>query len=103
MHAYGVQSIVTGEVEDVHVVRLRFYADKDLETTVGSREVFKHAFTQGEFEMAGMVGILEAEEGHRVLTSKRTELDSTRERVRGNLKRLFGTARRKLSSRSCGS
>ena len=25
MYAYGVQNIVTGEVKDVHVVRLRFY------------------------------------------------------------------------------
>ena len=63
MHVYGVQNIVTGEVKDVHVVRLRLYADKDLEMTAAIKEVFQHAFTQGEFEMAGIVDILEAEEG----------------------------------------
>ena len=62
MHVYGVQNIVTGEVKDVHEVRLRFDADKDLEMTVAVKEVFQHAFTQGEFEMAEIVDISEAEE-----------------------------------------
>ena len=39
VHVYGVQSIITGEVKDVHVVRLRFYVDEDLETTAGLREL----------------------------------------------------------------
>ena len=30
VHVYGVQNIVSDEVRDVHVVRLRLYADKDL-------------------------------------------------------------------------
>ena len=47
VHVYGVQNIVTGEVEDVHEVRLRFYADKALEMTAALKEVFQHAFTQG--------------------------------------------------------
>ena len=63
VHVYGVQNIVTGEVKDVHVVRLRFYADKDLEMTAALKEVVQHAFTQGEFEMAGIVDILEAKDG----------------------------------------
>ena len=33
VHVYGVQNIVTSEVKGVHVVRLRFYADEDLEMT----------------------------------------------------------------------
>ena len=33
VHVYGVQNIVTSEVKGVHVVRLRFYADGDLEMT----------------------------------------------------------------------
>ena len=63
MHVYGVQNIVTGEAKDVHMVRLRFYAAKYLKMTAALKEVFQHAFTQGEFEMAGTVDILEAEEG----------------------------------------
>ena len=59
---YGVQNIVTDEVKGVHVVRLWFYVDKDMETTTASNEVFQHAFTQGEFEMAGIVDISEAED-----------------------------------------
>ena len=54
---YGFQNIVTGEVKDGHVVRLRFYADKDMEMTAALKEVFQHAFTQGEFEMNGVVDI----------------------------------------------
>ena len=49
VHVHDVQNIVTGEVKDVHVVRLWFYVDKDLETTAALKEVFQHAFTQGEF------------------------------------------------------
>ena len=63
MNVYGVQNIVSGEVKDKHVVRLRFYADKDLEMTAALKEVFQHAFIQGEFEMARIVDISEAEDG----------------------------------------
>ena len=60
-----------GEVKDMHVVRLRFYAAKDLEMTAALNEMFQHAFTQGEFEMAGIVDISDAEDGQSVLTSIR--------------------------------
>ena len=43
--------------------RLRFYADKDLEMTVAKKEVFEHAFTQGEFEMADIIDISEIDDG----------------------------------------
>ena len=46
VHVNGVQNIVTGEVEDVNVVCLWFYADKGLEMTAALKEVFQHAFTQ---------------------------------------------------------
>ena len=59
---YCVHNIVTDEVQDVHEVRLRFYANKDLEMTVAVKEVFQHAVTQGEFEMAGIVDISKAED-----------------------------------------
>ena len=45
------------------MVRSRFYADKDLEMTATLKEVSRHAFTQSEFEMAGIVDISEAEDG----------------------------------------
>ena len=41
MNVYGVQNIVTGEVKDVHVVRLRFYVDKYMDMTVALNEVFQ--------------------------------------------------------------
>ena len=63
MHVYGLQSTVTGEVKDVHVVRLRFYTDKDLEMTVALNEMFQHPFTEGMLEIVGIVDISEAEEG----------------------------------------
>ena len=63
VHVYGVQNIVKGEVKDEHVVNLQFYAVKDLVMTAAVKEVFQHAFTHGEFEMAGIVDISEAEDG----------------------------------------
>ena len=63
VHVNGVQGFVTGEVKDEHVVRLRFYADKNMEMTAALKEVIQHAFSQGESEMAGIVDILEAEDG----------------------------------------
>ena len=82
-HVYGVQSIVTGEVKALHVVRLQFYADKDLEMTAALKEVFQHIFTQDEFEMAGS-STFRRPKKNRVLTSRWTRLDSTKERVRGS-------------------
>ena len=29
VHVYGIQNIVTRKVKEVHVIRLRFYADRD--------------------------------------------------------------------------
>ena len=37
---YGVQSIVSGDVRDVHVARMRFYADAALEITAKLKEFF---------------------------------------------------------------
>ena len=45
VHVYGAENKVTGEVKDVHMVCLRFYADKDMERTAISKEVSQHAFT----------------------------------------------------------
>ena len=40
VHLYGVQNIVTDEENDMHVVRLRFYAEKELEMTAALKEMF---------------------------------------------------------------
>ena len=63
---HRVQNIVTGEVKDVHVVRLWFYTDKDLEMTAALEEIFQYASKQDEFEMAGMVDISDAKDGQGV-------------------------------------
>ena len=48
---------------DVHVARMRFYVDAALAITAELREVFQHAFMQGEFEMAAIVDMANAENG----------------------------------------
>ena len=53
---------MSGEVRDVHVARLRFYADSALTVNADLKDVFQHAFTQGEFEMAAIVDLAEAED-----------------------------------------
>ena len=62
-HAYGVQNIVSGEVRDVHVARMRFYADAALEITAELKDVFQHGFTLRDFEMAAIVDMANAENG----------------------------------------
>ncbi|CAB1120909.1 unnamed protein product [Ectocarpus sp. CCAP 1310/34] len=52
-----------GEVRDVHVKRLRFYADAALEITAELNDDFQHAFTQGAFEMVAIVDVSESEDG----------------------------------------
>lgn len=55
-HVYEVQSIVTGEVHDVHVAHLRFHAEKELEITADLKKVLEHAVALEEFEMAAIFG-----------------------------------------------
>ena len=62
-HVYGVQNIVSGEVRDVHVARLRFYSDSALEVTSDLKEVFQQTFNQGEFEMQALLNIGESHDG----------------------------------------
>ena len=56
-HVYGVQNIVSGKVRDVHVARLRFYADSELDVTSDLKDVFQHSFGQGEHEMEAVLNI----------------------------------------------
>ena len=58
-----MQNIVSGEGRDVHVARPYFYADAALAIMAELKEVFQHAFTQGEFEMAAIVDTSPAEDG----------------------------------------
>ena len=90
---HGIQSIVTGEVKEVYVVRLRFYA-----ALFGQdRRLYSSSL-----RWPGS-SIFRRQKRDRILTSKRTGLNSTGERVRGIRLRRYGTAPRSLLSRSCGS
>ena len=45
-----------------HVTRLRFYADSQLTVTTDVKNVFQHAFNQGQFQMASVVRLAEADD-----------------------------------------
>ena len=62
-HAYGVQEIVSGKVRDIDVARMRFLSGRRFRDTAELKKVFQHAFTQGEFEMAAIVDMANAENG----------------------------------------
>ena len=46
----------------MHVARLRFYNDSQLNVTADAKNVFQHALNQGEFQMAGVVRVAEADD-----------------------------------------
>ena len=55
-------NIVSGRVQTAHVTRLRFHTDSQLNVTADVKDVFQHAFNQGQFQMAGIVRVAEAED-----------------------------------------
>ena len=57
-----IQNIVSGRAHTAHDARLRFYADSHLDVTPDVRNVFQHAFNQGQFQMAGVVRVAEADD-----------------------------------------
>ena len=61
-HVFEIQNIVSGRVQTAHVARLRFYADSQLNITADIKDVFQHAINQGQFRMAGIVRVAEAED-----------------------------------------
>ena len=61
-HLFEIQNIVSGRVDTAHVARLRFYADSQLNVTADVKNVFQHAFNQGQFQMAGVVRVAEADD-----------------------------------------
>ena len=50
-------------MRDGHFARLRFCSDSQLEVTSELNEVFRHSFTQGEFEMEALLNIGESHDG----------------------------------------
>ena len=46
-HVYAMQHLVTGELRDFHVVRMRFYTDDQLEITGELLKVFQQINNQG--------------------------------------------------------
>ncbi|CAM9540190.1 unnamed protein product [Sphacelaria rigidula] len=60
-HVFEIQDIVSGRVQAAHVACLRFHADLRLNVTADVKDVFQHAFNQGQFQMAGVVRVAEAD------------------------------------------
>ena len=56
-HVRVVEDIVTGETKEVHVVRIRPYADSSLVVGTEVREVFEMTKHQGEFEIAVVISV----------------------------------------------
>ena len=83
-HVNGVQNIVSGEVRDVHVTRMRFYSDSELDITSDLSEIFSiHFFDQGDIEMEALINIGESHDSFgflvRVRWSGFEEDEDTRE------------------------
>ena len=56
-HVRVVEVIVTGEIKEVHVVRMRPYADSSLVVGAEVREVFEITKHQGEFKIADVISV----------------------------------------------
>ena len=56
-HVRVVEDIVTGETKEVHVVRMRPYADSSLVEGPEIREAFETTKPQGEFEIADVTSV----------------------------------------------
>ena len=62
-HVYAVQHLVTAELRDVHVARMRFHADDKLETTGELLKVFQKLENQGEYHIRSISAIKWAASG----------------------------------------
>ena len=62
-HVYTVANIITGETREVHVTRMRFYADRDLKITKAVKDVFQHVDQQGEYHIRGITRVKKANRG----------------------------------------
>ena len=102
-HVYAVQHMVTGELRDVHVARMRFYADDQLETTGEFLQAFQQMETEGMYHIRRISAIKRAASGDefvvKVACEGLEETESTWEAV----SRVFHDAPAVLrkSSRRC--
>ena len=58
-----MQHLVAAELRDVHVVKMRFYADDQLEITGELLKVFQHLKNQGEYHIQSISAIKRAARG----------------------------------------
>ena len=56
-HVYAVHQLVTAEFRDVHVARMRFYADDQLKITDELLKVFQPLENQGEYHIRSISSI----------------------------------------------
>ena len=68
--------------------RLRFNADAQLDVTADVKDVFQHAFNQGQFQMAGIVRVAEAEDRSLIVLVERVGFE-VEERTWEPLKSIF--------------
>ena len=62
-HVYAVQHLVTAELRDVHVARMRFYADDQLDITGELLKVFQQVENQGEHHIRSISAMKRAASG----------------------------------------
>ena len=75
-HVYGVEDIITGRSREVHIARMRPYADASLNVTAELKEVFNNLKSQGELDMERIEGAdLEADSEEDVVKVKWVGLD----------------------------
>ena len=73
---YGVEDIVTGRSREVHIARVRPYADASLTVAAELKEVFSNLKNQGEFDMERIEAVnLAADSEEHVVKVKWVELD----------------------------
>ena len=65
---YAVQDLVTAELRGVHVARMRFYADDNLEITGELLKVFQQVENQGEYHIRSISAIKRAAVSYTHLT-----------------------------------
>ncbi|CAN0010642.1 unnamed protein product, partial [Choristocarpus tenellus] len=61
-HVYQVQNIISKDLHEVHVSRLRFYSNKELEVTKELKETFQYMHNQGDLEMSAIVDLCKKED-----------------------------------------
>ena len=100
-HLFEIQNIVSGRVHTAHVARLRFHADSQLNVTADVKNVFQHAFNQGQFQMACVVRVAEADDRSLIVLVDWVGFEVD-ERTCEPFKEILRPPRN-LSQRSCGS